>query len=157
MVSRSVRRDEAAFRGRGGRGKRTRLLHGVGVQQVSNDRSRYFIGRPRGVCKSLPSVCDALGRFPRCYGGQWLAAYKAGSSRHRFTFPAERGLGSLRKRERLCGKGIQASAQPRLFSERWKTPLAVFLEASRGVGPLYCFTASRRCQGWICEPLALNA
>lgn len=44
--------------------ERTRALHGVGVQQVSNDRSRYFIGRPTGVSETLPSVCDALGSVP---------------------------------------------------------------------------------------------
>lgn len=165
-----MRRDGAAFRGRGGRGKGTRAFHGVGVQQVCNDRPRHFIGSPRGVCESLPSVCDALGSGPSPQHHQqktppvgtpsfelgafsplpWRSeAHRAWSSRHRFTFPAERGLGSLQDRESPCGERSQAPAQPRLFSELWKAPVAVFLEAGRGVGPLYCFTVSRRCQRWI--------
>lgn len=126
------------------------MLHGVGVQQRCYDRSRYFSDRRRGVCESLPSLCDALGsdpspqhhrqktppvgtpsfelgRFPRCHVGQRKTARRAWSSRHRFTFPVERGLGSLQNRERLSGEGSQAPAQPRLFSELWKAPVAVFL------------------------------
>lgn len=55
-----------------------------------------------------------------------------------------------------CAEGNQTPTLLRLFSERWKSPVAVFVEASRVVGTLYCFTASRRGGGWAWEPLAEN-
>lgn len=47
--------------------------------------------------------------------------------------PCREGLVCLQNRGRPCGEGSQAPGQPRLFSELWKTLVAVFLVASRGV------------------------
>lgn len=122
--------------------ERTQALHGAGVQQVSSDRSRYFIGRGKGVSESLPSVCGALvsasssqhhrlKTVRACLRawGVFRAAMAVRSRRLTQSGEAAAGLRPLQRRDvapfrtlrrSSHGQRSHVAVQPKLFSELWK-------------------------------------